>query len=54
MIRPYVRSEHCTTIWTGPQAEKDLVIVSFKKGFGQGHLTCHYLLMDQTDCDPML
>ena len=29
---------------------KELVFVCFKKG----HLTCHYLTIDQTDCDPML
>ena len=32
--------------------DKELVFVSFKKG--QGHFTCHNLIMDQTDCDPML
>ena len=46
---------------------KELVFVSFKKGISPGtisswikqdlqerYITWHYLLMDQTDCDPML
>ena len=34
---------------------KELVFVSLKKSFDKRHLiTCHYLLMDQTNCDPML
>ena len=32
---------------------KELIFVSFKKGF-DSYLTCHYLLMDQADRDPML
>ena len=32
---------------------KELVFVSFKKGFDR-HLTCHHLLMDQTDCGSVL
>ena len=33
---PSVRSDHCATIWTGPQTSgqnKEVVFVSFKKGF---------------------
>ena len=34
---------------------KELVFVSLKKCFDKRHLiTCHYLLMDQTNCDTML
>ena len=31
----YAQSEHCATIWTGPQTgrTRELVLVSFKKGF---------------------
>ena len=51
---PSVRSELCTTIWTGPQAEQRVGLCLFQERFRQGHLTCHYLLLDQTNCDPML
>ena len=35
LIGPFVWSEHCTTAWTGPdpRQNKELVFVSFKKGF---------------------
>ena len=36
-----------------PQAEQEFSLVSFKKALTR-HLTCHYLLIDQADCDLML
>ena len=52
LIGPCVQSEHCTTFWTGPQtqAKQGVVFVSFKKDIS----SCHYLFMNQADCDPML
>ena len=38
---------------SGLRQNKELVFVSFKKAFDR-HIPCHCLLMDQTNCDPML
>ena len=53
---PSVRSEHCATIWTGPQTSDRIRswFLSPLRKVSTRHLTCHYLLMDQADCDPML
>ena len=53
---PSVRSEHCATIWTGPQTSGRIRrwFLSPLRKVSTRHLTCHYLLLDQTDCDPML
>ena len=37
-----------------PQAEQGVGICLLQKRIQQRYLTCHYLLMDQADCDPML
>ena len=52
---PFLRLEHCSTIWTGPQTSSRIrrwFFVSFKKGSDKD--VCLYLLLDQTDSDPML
>ena len=46
---PFLRLEHCATIWTGPQTSsriKRWFFVSFKKGSDKD--ICLYLLLDQT------
>ena len=37
-----------------PQAAQGASLCLLQEGFRQRHLPCHYLLMDQADCDPML
>ena len=36
------------------QAEQGVSLCLLQKWFRQRHLTCHHLLMDQANCDPML
>ena len=38
---PSVRSEHCTTIWTGPQIEQEVGLCLLYERLRQRHLTCH-------------
>ena len=44
---------YCLDRTSDLRQNKELVFVSFKKGFDR-LLTCHHLLLDQTDCDPVL
>ena len=48
--------EPYATIWTGLQTSgrQGISFCLLQEEFRQGHLPCHYLLMDQANCDPML
>ena len=37
-----------------PQAEQRVSLCLLQERLQEGHLTCHHLLLDQTNCDPML
>ena len=54
LIGPCAHSEHYATIWIVPQAEQGVGLCLLQERLWQGYLTCHYLLMDQADCDPIL
>ena len=54
LIGSHVQLEPCTTIWIWPQAKQRAGLSLLQERLWQRYLLCHYLFMDQTDCNPLL
>ena len=50
----YAQLELCTTIWTRPQAKQGSGLCFLQQRLWKSYFSCHYLIIDQADCDAML